>query len=138
MHDGKKCSAVHFTLKVSEDNVRYELDEYYFMPDPRQLIFTHFPMDPRWQVLENPISLEEFEELVPVKSTFFKHDLQLLSHRKAVVEVAKEQTIVLGCPSAEVRSYLIIALKQISLIAEACLFVGRVLQCATSACRLGN
>ena len=72
------------------------------MPDPQQLIFTHFPLDPRWQLLEDPISLEEFEELVPVKSTFFKHDLQLLSHRNAVIDVVQEQTIVLGCPPAEV------------------------------------
>ena len=87
---------------MSADNVRYELDEYYFMPDPRQLIFTHYPLDQRWQLLRQPISTEEFEELVPVKSTFFKQQLQLLSHRNAVIEVSKEQTIVIGCPPAEV------------------------------------
>jgi len=87
---------------VSPDNVRYELDEYYFMPDPQQLIFTHFPLDSRWQLIENQITLEEFEELVPVKSTFFKHDLLLLSHRNAIIDVVQEQTIILGCPPEEV------------------------------------
>jgi transglutaminase/protease-like cytokinesis protein 3 len=82
--------------------VRYELDEYYFMPDPRQLIFTHFPLEARWQLLESPISLEEFEDLVPVKSTFFKHNLELVSHRNAVIGFDEEQTIIIGCPPAEV------------------------------------
>ena len=84
--------------KVTAENVRYELDEYYFMPDPNQLIFTHFPDDPSWQLLERPISLADFENLVPVKSAFFKYGLQILSHREAVIHTNREVTIRIGCP----------------------------------------
>ena len=78
--------------------MRYELDEYYFMPDPHQLIFTHFPDDSSWQLLERPISLGDFENLVPVKSAFFKYGLQILSHREAVIRTNREVTIRIGCP----------------------------------------
>ena len=79
-----------FVLQVTADNVRYELDEYYFMPDPHQLIFTHMPQDSNWQLMERPISLADFENLVPVKSAFFKYGLQILSHREAVIETNRE------------------------------------------------
>ena len=85
--------------KVTPENVRYELDEYYFMPDPRQLIFTHFPDDPNWQLLDKSIALADFENLVPVKSAFFKYGLQIMSHREAVIRSSREVTIRVGCPS---------------------------------------
>ena len=90
--------------KVTPENVRYELDEYYFMPDPHQLIFTHFPDDLSWQLLERPISLGDFENLVPVKSAFFKYGLQILSHREAVIRTNREVTIRIGCPPIKAQS----------------------------------
>jgi hypothetical protein len=84
--------------KVTAENVRYELDEYYFMPDPHQLIFTHFPDSNSWQLLERTISLADFENLVPVKSAFFKYGLQILSHREAVIRTRREITVRIGCP----------------------------------------
>jgi hypothetical protein len=84
--------------KVTAENVRYELDEYYFMPDPHQLIFTHFPDEVGWQLLERSISLADFENLVPVKSAFFKYGLQILGHREAVICTQQEVTIRIGCP----------------------------------------
>ena len=74
--------------------MRYELDEYYFMPDPHQLIFTHFPDDSNWQLLDRPISLTDFENLVPVKSAFFKYGLQILSHREAVIRTNREVNLI--------------------------------------------
>jgi len=84
--------------KVTVEDVRYELDEYYFMPDPHQLIFTHFPDELNWQLLEQSISLHDFENLVPVKSAFFKYGLQIMSHKEAVIATQKEVTIRIGCP----------------------------------------
>lgn len=84
--------------KVTRENVRYELDEYYFMPDPHQLIFTHFPDDTNWQLVERLILLSDFENLVPVKSAFFKYGLQILTHREAIIRTNREVTIRVGCP----------------------------------------
>jgi len=91
----------------SSENVRYELDEYYFMPAPSQLVFTHFPDDPDWQLLERPIDLEEFESLVPLKPMFFKYGLHLLSHTNAVIVCPAEQdvSIRIQCPQKKVSAY---------------------------------
>lgn len=88
------------TQQSTSDNVRYELDEYYFMPAPSQLVFTHFPEDPKWQLLERQVTLEEFEKLVPVKPAFFKYGLQLVSHTDAVIQSQPESdvNIRLQCP----------------------------------------
>jgi hypothetical protein len=45
------------------------LESFYFLPDPRQFVSSHFPLevDQSWQLLEEPITLEEFN-LAPVVS----------------------------------------------------------------------
>lgn len=85
--------------------MRYGLDEYYFMPDPHQLIFTHFPNDKNWQLLERQITLAEFETLVSVKSAFFKYGLQVVDHRDAVILVRDEVTVRIRCPAVKVSIY---------------------------------
>jgi hypothetical protein len=43
------------------------LNNYYFLPDPKQLISTHLPIDPIWQMLKQPVTLYQFHS--QVKST---------------------------------------------------------------------
>lgn len=90
--------------KLTSDNVRYELDEYYFMPAPTQLIYSHFPENATWQLLEKPLTLAEFEELVPVKPTFFKYGLELLSHTNAIIHCNNDVSIRIDCPPEKVKS----------------------------------
>lgn len=99
-----KCCVCQAQQQASEDNVRYELDEYYFMPAPSQLVFTHFPDDPDWQLLERKIDLDEFESLVPLKPTFFKLGLHLLSHTNAVITcpAGHDVSIRIECPQKKV------------------------------------
>jgi len=90
---------------VSPEDVHYELDDYYFMPDPCQLIFSHFPDSDDFQLLPQPISLTAFEDLVPVKSSFFKYGLQVLDHRHAVIHATTDElTVRIGFPSDKVRA----------------------------------
>ena len=92
-------------LQVSPEDVHYELDDYYFMPDPCQLIFSHFPDSDDFQLLPQPISLTAFEDLVPVKSSFFKYGLQVLDHRHAVIHATTDElTVRIGFPSDKVRA----------------------------------
>ena len=66
------------------------MDDYYFCVDPRQLIYTHFPEDKQWQLLEQPYELAEFEDLPLVKSLFFRYCLQLESHTDATIMESDE------------------------------------------------
>ncbi|CAL8095195.1 unnamed protein product [Calicophoron daubneyi] len=80
--------------RPSPDNVRYGLDMFYFLANPGQLIYTHFPHDADWQLLRHPITLKEFENLAPVKSAFFKYNLDLVTHRNAVIICTEPEVCV--------------------------------------------
>ncbi len=47
-------------------------DDFYFLPDPRLLILTHFPKNPRWQLLNHAVSRETFEQFPLIRPAFFK------------------------------------------------------------------
>lgn len=53
-------------------------DDFYFLTDPEEFIYTHFPDEERWQLLDAPVSLEEFEKRVFKTSAFFALGLRLI------------------------------------------------------------
>ncbi len=58
---------------------RYEYDDHYFLTDPKEFIYEFFPLQSEWQLLKDPITLEEFEELPFVRSLFFRYQLSFPS-----------------------------------------------------------
>ena len=60
--------------KVSDKDKKYtkEFDEFYFCPRPEHIIFTHLPESDDHQLLEYPISKEEFSKRIVIKGSFFK------------------------------------------------------------------
>lgn len=54
------------------------LDDFYFLTDPEEFIDSHFPDEEKWQLLDTPISLEEFERRVFKTSAFFTLGLRLI------------------------------------------------------------
>lgn len=46
-------------------------EPFYFFTPPEQFIYSHFPNDPKWQLLPKPISRTAFERLPRVKPAFF-------------------------------------------------------------------
>lgn len=97
---------IKWYIQAASD-VHYELDEYYFLPLPQQLIYTHFPKDPIWQLIKSPITVEQFEKQALVKSAFFKLGLRIVSHKDAVIKAKNEVTIKIGCaPGKVVRTTL--------------------------------
>lgn len=58
-------------------------DDFYFLTDPEEFIYTHFPDEDRWQLLDAPISLEEFEKRVFKTSAFFTMGLRLIDPHHA-------------------------------------------------------
>lgn len=61
--------------KGKSDSLRYEYDDHYFLTDPKEFIYEFFPLQPDWQLLKHPITLNQFEELPFVRSLFFRYGL---------------------------------------------------------------
>lgn len=81
----------------TKQNVK-QFTEHYFLTPPETFVYDHFPDDPRWQLLEKPLSQRQFLELPLTKPPFFVYDLDFLSHRKASVEARETLTIELKAP----------------------------------------
>jgi len=71
---------------------------YYFLTPPEAFIYDHFPLNARWQLLDQPLSRQAFEELVWLKQHFFNHDLRLASHTKATIQTDNQVLITLQAP----------------------------------------
>lgn len=60
-----------------------KLTEFYFMPSPGSLIFSHLPDEERWQLLNSPVKREEFGQMAFLKPGFFNAGLRLKSHYRS-------------------------------------------------------
>lgn len=60
-------------------------DDIYFLTDPEQFIYSHWPHQTEWQFLPRKISLSEFEELPFVKPYYFKTSVTLGWTEKPVI-----------------------------------------------------
>jgi len=75
-----------------------EFNDYYFLVPPEQLIYTHFPEDPFWQLLSPPISRSEFASLPRVWPRFFQNGIGLISHTEGTIQVSQDVAIALSAP----------------------------------------
>ncbi|RVE56956.1 hypothetical protein OJAV_G00211350 [Oryzias javanicus] len=72
-------------------------DDFYFLTDPEEFIDSHFPDEERWQLLDTPITLEEFERRVFKTSAFFTLGLRLINpHHFHVVTDDGEANVSIG------------------------------------------
>ena len=70
---------------LESSEFRYELDEFFFLSDPKDLIYMHFPDDPQWQLLDKTLTLQEFIGLPVLKSSFFHYKLSFAQPVPAVI-----------------------------------------------------
>lgn len=63
-----------------------EFQEHYFLTDPDLLIYDHLPEDARWQLIDKPISRQEFENLILLRPNYFNSGLGLNSHKDSYIE----------------------------------------------------
>lgn len=72
-------------------------DDFYFLTDPEEFIDSHFPDEEKWQLLDTPIALEDFERRVFKTSAFFTMGLRLLQpQRFHIVTEDGEANVSLG------------------------------------------
>jgi transglutaminase/protease-like cytokinesis protein 3 len=75
-----------------------EFDEFFFLTDPEDLKYTHFPEEAGWQLLSIPVSRAEFESYPYLKPAFFHNHLKMVSHRKGLIPSGKDLMITLDNP----------------------------------------
>ncbi|XP_060082102.1 uncharacterized protein LOC132561391 [Ylistrum balloti] len=68
--------SVHSNVS-KEDGNEQQKNEAFFLADPESLIYTHFPDDPQWQLLSQPITLKQFERQTYIRERFFEMGLTL-------------------------------------------------------------
>ncbi|MGV8175387.1 MAG: transglutaminase domain-containing protein [Methanothrix sp.] len=72
-------------------------DDHYFLTPPSQFIFDHLPDDERWQILDRPVSKEEYERRVYVESDFFNLGLEL-GQRNGSIDAGGEVNVSVYAP----------------------------------------
>jgi hypothetical protein len=72
--------------KPTREKIKCQYDEHYFLPDPEDFILEFFPYKSEWELLENPLKLEEFEQLPFVRSLFFHYHLSFVNQQHAIIQ----------------------------------------------------
>lgn len=78
-------------------NYKAEFREFYFLTEPECLVVSHFPYSRdnpeemmKWQLLQEPISLETFNKLLHIQPEAYNIGLQPASHRDAILKFDDE------------------------------------------------
>jgi hypothetical protein len=88
----------HHLIMINTIFYRYEYDDHYFLTDPREFIYEFFPLQPEWQLLKNPITQRDFEDLPFVRSLFFRYGLYFPdSNTKAVMYTDATGKLLYNC-----------------------------------------
>ena len=74
-----------------------KFDDHFFMTPPSQFIYDHFPEDARWQLLDEPVSKQEFENLVYLESDFFNLGLKL-GQKNGTISADKQINVSIYAP----------------------------------------
>lgn len=68
----------HICPQTDPGKMIHQVNEFFFLTDPDQFIFTHFPDDPQWQLLPNAITFEQFESSVYIRERFFQLEMEIV------------------------------------------------------------
>ncbi len=85
-----------------EEERPFLINEFFFLTDPDELIFSHWAEMTEWQLLKNPLTIETFQSKAYLKSHFFNYKLELmnLNLEKCVLRAeGGERKVGMKCPS---------------------------------------
>lgn len=71
-----------------------QVDPHWFLTDPEQFVFSHLPEDQKWQLLDQPLSAEDYRRRPRVKPLLFDYELKLVSHPEALIEAEEQLQVV--------------------------------------------
>lgn len=81
-----------------EEGFVERFEEFYFLTPPENLVWTHLPEDPNWQLLNAPLSKEEFERLVYAKPPFFKNEMNIVAPSEGTIDADEGANVSLSAP----------------------------------------
>ncbi|KAL3887105.1 hypothetical protein ACJMK2_027061 [Sinanodonta woodiana] len=91
-----------------------QFTEFYFLTDPEHFISEHYPstqhkdgQDSKWQLLDKPISVNEFVKHVKLSSTALEFEVIPISHKSAVLELKSDETITIQDGQGNMENWLI-------------------------------
>ncbi|XP_052276826.1 kyphoscoliosis peptidase-like isoform X3 [Dreissena polymorpha] len=85
--------------RLNISKTEYAYNDYYFLTDPEQFIYSHFPVDEKWQLLARPITLEEAKKMALLKRNFFSIGMDIVSHPRYIIECdAGEEQVTFSTP----------------------------------------
>jgi len=87
---------------------RKEFDPYFFCTPPEEFLYTHFPKEARWQLVERPVSLEQFERRPYFKAPFFEKRLKPMDNNGCVIQTEASPVLLRfgSPPGVDVRGRL--------------------------------
>ncbi|XP_025109760.1 uncharacterized protein LOC112573518 isoform X2 [Pomacea canaliculata] len=68
--------------EVTEGTTQHRVNEFYFLPSPEELIWTHYPDKREWQLLHSPVTLQQFQDHFYVRERFHLLHMSLTPHSK--------------------------------------------------------
>jgi len=75
-----------------------EFDDHWFLTTPQQLIFTHYPEEQKWQLLDQVISLKEWKSLANFNSNYFKYGFDPEENKTAWIKASSSMVIKFNVP----------------------------------------
>lgn len=81
-----------------DDHQRFVRDfqEHYFLTPPDAFVYDHFPEDAHWQLLDRPLTMDEFADLVYLRPMFFQSGFKITGHGHGRIAADDRLTVTLG------------------------------------------
>lgn len=83
---------------VNDNIFSPEFNPYYFATKPEEFIYSHFPENSQWQLLNIPFSRSQFDTFADVSPDLFEYDIHLISHKNLKINTDNRLNITLKAP----------------------------------------
>ena len=95
-----KVTAEDLLKDLSSGKIKYtpEIRTHFFLTPPEIFIETHLPVDKQWQLLDEPLSKDEFEEKAFLMPPYFANGLELLGPKEFHVKTVRAFDITVKNP----------------------------------------
>ena len=78
----------------TDGETQHRINEFYFLPDPDKFVWTHFPDESAWQLMEKAVTVKEFEEHVYLRERFHILGMTLADPNKNKCAVTAKDGII--------------------------------------------